>query len=728
VSPDWTWRGELLGALNALAATLPFVLTYGFIAFGALGPAAEQAGLTGSVLAVAGGGLLVALLNREVLPGVSPSASSCLILGAAVLQWSRDPGLAGATPAVLALTAASVVGAGALMLAFGLLRAGRLVRYVPHPVLAGFMNGVAVLILLSQVAPALDLPPERLAREGWHALADGHPAALGVAVATLALALAVTRLAPRWPAALLALVLAGGTVVLMQSFGLLGMLVPLGVLQAPVPSADTLAPLASTPGWALLQAQAGSVAATALLLALVGTLESVLNLAAQDTLLNRRSDPDRLLRGLGLANLLLGPLGALPVVNMRLRALATVAAGGRSWRSGLLSSVAVALVFAAGLPLLATCPRAVVAGVVMMLAWTLLDRWSIGLLSETGGDAVERRRALGVVVSVGAVTLFSGIGAGVALGVLLSFVLLVMALNRSLVRSRASAAAQPSRRLYAPAQERVLAVARPGIEWVELDGPLFFGNLERLQRELEPLFGADRREVVLDLRRVATLDASAAVALERWRLLARSRGVTLRLAGVTADNRHGRSLAAHGQLAAWQAEPGLLHADADLAIEAAEMAALARAGLPALAPPCALADSALFDGLDAAEAEALAARLPARTLTAGERLFAQGDPGDALYVITAGSVSVRDPATGQRFVTFSAGMCFGETAVLDPQQGRTADAVADSAAVVHPLTRGLLEALERESPQVAARLHRNLARHLSRRLREAAAAWRLAAG
>ncbi len=721
------WGGELRGALNALAAMLPLVLTYGFIALGPLGPAAEQAGLSGAVLAVAGGGLLFALLNRQVLSGVSPSASTCLILGAAVLQWSRDPALAGQAPAVLALAAASVAGAGALMLAFGLLHAGRLVRYVPHPVLAGFMNGVAVLLLLSQLAPALGLPVDRLAREGWPALADGSLASLAVALATLALALAVASAAPRWPAALVALLVGAAAVLGAQAFGWLGGLQPLGALQAPAPAPATLAPLASASGWALLQAQAGGVATTALLLALVGTLESVLNLAAVDGVLNQRSDPDRLLRGLGLCNLLLGPLGALPVVHMRLRAMAAVSAGGRGWPSGVLSSAGIALVFVAGLPLLAACPRAVTAGVVMMLAWTLVDRWSLGLLRHDGGDGAERWRALGVVVAVCAVTVVWGIGAGVVLGVLLSFVLLVMALNRSLVRSRASAAVHPSRRLYAPAQARWLAGARPAIEWVELDGPLFFGNLERLQRELEPLFGAGRREVVLDLRRVATLDASAAVALARWRALARAQGVQLRLAGVTPDNRHGRTLAAHGQLAPWQSEPGLLHADADHAIEAAEVAALVQAGLPATPPPCALADCALFEDLGASDLQALAARMPVRTLAAGERLFAQGDAGDALYVITAGSVSVRDPATGQRFVSFPAGMCFGETAVLDPQ-GRTADAVADEPSVVHTLDLALLAALEHEAPQVASRLHRNLARHLSRRLREAAAAWRVAAG
>jgi sulfate permease, SulP family len=396
-------------------------------------------------------------------------------------------------------------------------------------------------------------------------------------------------------------------------------------------------------------------------------------------------------------------------------------------------------VFTFGLPLVAWCPKPVVAGILVMLAWSLVDPWSLGLLRRDGapagaatdpGSVTDRRLSLAVVAAVGVVTVASGFVAGVALGVLLSFVILVRALNRSLVRQRFSAVAMPSRRVYAPAHESELAAARPGIAVLELEGALFFGSVERLELEVEALVresagAAPLTTLVLDLRRVSTVDASGAVMLGRLRETLAVRGVLLRLAGVTPDNRHGESLRAHGMLGS--ADTWALHEDTDRAIEAAEQAALARAGLPPTGTPVALAQCALLAGLDAAAFERVQALLPERRLAAGERLFAQGEAGDAIYVLCAGSVSVLDLARRQRFVSFSPGMTFGELAVLDGGD-RTADAVADEPSIVRSLPADVMRQLEREAPGIAALLYRNLARHLATRLREASGAWRRAAG
>jgi MFS superfamily sulfate permease-like transporter len=742
------WSDELRGGLNATAAMLPFTLSYGFIAFGVTGPAATQAGLTASVASVVFGGLLMTLVSRTALPCVSPSASSCLILASAVAAWLRDPSLQpdaeGGLARLLAMSGLTVMVAGLLQVSMGLLRVGSLVRYVPQPVLAGFMNGVAILIVLSQVAPALGLLPAQLAGEGFAALASWNPAALAVASVTAVGVWIVGRTWPRLPAALVALVLASAAVwTLDQAFGApapgatLGIAM-IGPLQAKVPLPLELAPLLGDAGTLLLDRHAGKVLTTGLLIALVGALETVLNLATIDQRMHARSDPNRALTAVGLVNIALGVFSALPVVYLRLRALATLAGGGRGVRSVVAGSVLLGLLSLLGLPLLHLCPRPVVAGLLVMLAWSLVDPWSLALLrgrsAQAGaGSITDRGLSLAVVAAVCAVTVLWGFVAGVALGVLLSFVILVRALNRSLIRLRYTAAATPSRRVYAPPQERVLASARPGIVVLELEGALFFGNVERLGLEVESIVReaggtAPLTTLVLDLRRVSTVDASGAVMLGRLRETLAARGVALCLAGVTQDNRHGESLRAHGVLdaggagAAWA-----LHVDADRAIEAAEQAGLAQAGLPPRGTPVPLAQCELFAGLDAATFERVQALLPERMLSTGERLFAQGDAGDALYVLCSGSISVLDAARRQRFVSVSPGMTFGELAVLDGG-GRTADAVADEPSLVRTLPAGVMQQLEREAPEIAARLYRNLARHLAVRLREASGAWRRAAG
>jgi CRP-like cAMP-binding protein len=137
----------------------------------------------------------------------------------------------------------------------------------------------------------------------------------------------------------------------------------------------------------------------------------------------------------------------------------------------------------------------------------------------------------------------------------------------------------------------------------------------------------------------------------------------------------------------------------------------------------------LMDGLDAAQRTRLAACLQPRRLAAGECLFRQGDPGDRLYAISSGSIDVLNaPVPGstalrQRYVSLSPGMMLGETAMLDGG-GRSGEAVAVGATEVHALDQATLMRLRDEDPLLYAQVFRNVALHLSQRLRAAAWAWR----
>ncbi|MBL8306618.1 MAG: cyclic nucleotide-binding domain-containing protein, partial [Rubrivivax sp.] len=121
--------------------------------------------------------------------------------------------------------------------------------------------------------------------------------------------------------------------------------------------------------------------------------------------------------------------------------------------------------------------------------------------------------------------------------------------------------------------------------------------------------------------------------------------------------------------------------------------------------------------------------LQPRRLAAGECLFRLGDPGDRLFVITSGSIDVLSaPASGsaaprQRYVSLSPGMMLGETAMLDGG-GRSGEAVAVGETVVHALDSATLLRLRDEDPLLYAQVFRNVALHLSQRLRAAAWAWR----
>ena len=335
------------------------------------------------------------------------------------------------------------------------------------------------------------------------------------------------------------------------------------------------------------------------------------------------------------------------------------------------------------------------------------------------------QRELAVVALVCAITVVLGFPAAVAAGALVSVVLFIGIMNRSLVRNSLSGAAVPSRRDYAAADEARLQPQRARITVLELEGALFFGSADRIA-ELADALAPQCDTLVLDFRRVSVIDASGAVVLTQVRRRLADRGIQLLLSGITSDNHHGRML---GQFAGapFVATHGV--ADIDQAMEAAELRLLAQGQAGPQHQVVPLEQASLMHGLDAAQRARLAGCMPAQRLASGERLFRRGDPGDRLFVISAGAINVFSdavPAGGvlpQRFVSLSPGMMLGETAMLDGG-GRSGEAVAFGDTVVHALDSSTLDRLGADDPLLRAQLYRNMALHLSQRLRAAAWAWR----
>ena len=373
-----------------------------------------------------------------------------------------------------------------------------------------------------------------------------------------------------------------------------------------------------------------------------------------------------------------------------------------------------------GTALLALLPKVVLAGIMVVVGLLLFDGWSMRRAKEWlgGRRSSAARFDLAIVLCVCIASVVWGFAVGVAIGALLAVALFIRSMDRSLVRTCHDATAQPSRRIYAEANEAELQRLRPSITIFELEGALFFGSADRLIHETD-LLGPDCRAVVMDLHRVGVIDASGAMVLSQVHLRLADRGIALLLSGVAVDDGHGLALTEFVgdtlPTAAW-------YPDIDRAVEAAEVEALravTTGGVDAEVPLC---RSSLMAGLDRAQCDRLATYLTCRRLASGERLFAQGDAGDRLYVLTEGSISVlggrgaEDHGHRVRYVTCSPGMMLGEVAMLD-HRGRSAEAIADTASVVHALSEAALQSLGVDEPGLAALVYRNIAIHLSTRLR-----------
>jgi sulfate permease, SulP family len=715
--------GDLYGGVAGAVVGLAQILTLGLLAFGALGPHYVPLSVEAAFNAAIFGALAAALVGGTAIPAAGPRAATALIFATYVAALAARPefrgenGLLQVGP-ILLLASLSVILAGALQIVFGFARIGSLVRFVPYPVVAGFMNGIAVLLALAQIPYLLGVDAAQFAREGFDT-AQARPGAIAVALFTATLIWIFGRHLRRVPVALLALMVGAVMHQLVATFWPLEVGGVLGAAQSSLHLSNMydawqahyveLESLLRTHGLALF--------ATAGLIAVIGALDSLLAAAAVDMIQDTRHQPNRLLAGEGLGNIVSGALGGIPIQFSAARSLAAFRAGARTQLSGFVTPLTLFLLLLIGGPLLVFVPLAALAGIMLTVSTAMIDRWSSGLVRHlVRVHSADASGTLWVVVLVCAATVGFGFLPAVAIGMALATVLFIRAMNRSLVRAVWNGAQRSSRRIYPPDDALRLLEEGRRIKILELDGPLFFGTAERLGDYVEThVEGVDF--LILDLRRVAEADATGALVLQRLNKRLKERGCRLLLAHVTPTGQIGQSLDVFGTFKG--EERSQWFEDTDRALEAAERALLGREPGKYLVAPFPLHECVLFEGLGDRRAQIVIAHLERKQLRAGEVLFREGDPGDRLFLLTAGTVTLVSAAGRgtHRIASFESGVMFGELAMIDGLP-RSATAMAEQDAELYALSRDALERLNQIDPQLPLKLLENLAHHLSQRLRQ----------
>jgi MFS superfamily sulfate permease-like transporter len=716
-------RSDLPGGLVTAIASLAFALTFGMVALAPLGPERAELGIRAGLIAAIVGNLVAAALSGTALPVTGPRASITLVQGAFVAGLVADPALR--VDDILALSALCVACAGAFQALFGALRVGTLVKFVPYPVVAGFMCGVAVLIVLAQLPHVLGVGPGALRMPGLGWVAALQPWTAAVSVATAVMVFVAAPRSRRLPAALIGL--AGGTALyyaLRATVADTGLGPTVGALPASLPLPTALVGVPGLLGTGVATKHLVALVTSAAVIAIIGALDSLLGAAAIDNVTETRHRANRELVAQGVGNMASALFGGCAIALSPAQAIAGWRAGGRTRVTSYVSSAALLVLMIGGTQVLSAVPIAVLAGIMLVVAWNLVDTWTRSLLRRLVANPRDQfawSSAAVVVLVAGAMVGISFVFAVVA-GLFLSMALFIAAVNRSLVRTVHDGAARPSRRVYGPAEEERLAPARSRIKLVELQGALFFGSTERLSTQVEALSKA-ADYVVLDLRRVTDIDATGALVLEQLVKRRQAAGVHVALAGLTAKGRLGSALLASGTFVAPETRRWFV--DADRAIEWAELR-LIREATHGPRREIPLDQLTLMAGLDAQELAIVREQLKRQELNPDEVLFREGESGNRLYVLARGAVSIvvhgRDGADS-RLVTFAPGSLFGEAALFDGAE-RSASAIAAEDAVVYSLSRTTLNALAVTHPALANKLLFNLGRHLSGRLRQTTASLR----
>lgn len=700
--------GELLGALNASASSISIAAAMGTLVFAPLGPDATGQGVAAAMLATIVGGAIAALATPTALTISSPRAASCIVVAGFVAALQR---LHPEFPAsvLIALTSIMVITAGMIQMSAAALRLGRLVRFVPFPVIAGFTHGVAILLLLAYLplllgtarAPGLAMPrPEAIA---W------GPACLGAI--TLAAALGASRIAARVPAIFLALVV--GVAAQMLALQLIPGFDPGATLRLRdvIPAGSPFPEWASVPIALREPAIAANILSFAIAVAAVASIDSLIGSMAMEARTGIRSRPERDLFAQGLGNVAAGLAGGVANSYGPVQAQAAYAGGARTRAAGVLSAACVALLALAAAMLIDRMALAVIAGLMLFVALRIADPWGFTLIGamlrrRPPPDGAVRAAFLTYLLVALAIVLLD-IVAALAVGVMVAALIFIRTVNAHVVRRITLGPSLRSRRLFPPVVTRRLAEGLHKVALIELQGPLFFGTADRLMEEVEKL-PASVQFLAFDLRRVQAIDATANAVLTR--LHARLKA-------------EGRQMALSGRPEGLGALAGTLpptFPDRDRAVEWFEERLLADEDLTLAGAEVPAEDFVKFVGVDERLGATLLRATETRAFRAGEMIFRFGDASDYLYFLLAGRVSIMHGAAEAaiRVVTFLPGNVFGNVAFID-KHPRSATAICDVDSRVLMLHRRSLDEVARESPDVFTELYRCLANDLAVRLRAA---------
>ena len=708
--------GEVGAGISAAFVLLAMMLPLGLIAFAPTGTYAVEAGLSAALAAAIFGNLTAFVLSGALLPNEVPRASSVFLFSAFILRlWKEHP----VVDDVVFLAALCMLVTGVIQILFGLLRLGNIARFVPYPVVAGLMTGLAISLIWYEI-------PEVLGTHGGgDAGAGGEHHGINawtvvVGIVTIIVFVMVRR---RWPSSPSKLIgLAAGTavaaIITVAIHADVGPRVPfLGKLPLP----DALAPALRPDGVALALRFGYDLVVTALAIAVVGSLDSLLAAVGEaDGPLDTAHHPNRLLVALGCGNIVSSLFGGVPVAYSSHHAITMHHAGGWKLVSSAATTITLVLLLLYGAPLLQLIPVAALSAMMLVIAVGLIDRWAGSTIDRVRRGSYDSELIVNIslVILVAVVTVAFGLVAAVITGLILSMGLFLAVMNRSLIRSVQTAATRGSRRVYPPEHASLLRVEGHRVKLLELDGAIFFGTADRLG--FEALKAAEGAQIlIIDLRRVTMIDASGALMLAKLSRLLREQDVTMLLAHISSTSKLGRALTGAGVFT--QRHHNDWFQDADRALEFAEQRLLADGKVVTSEEEMAIGDFALMAGLTADEQAFVKPYLDRQLFPARAALYHDGQLGDRLYLLAKGAVTIVAgdiDATGQhrRVVTLAPGVIFGESAMIEGGT-RSHTAVAEGEVVTYSLSRANLDAIYARNPDLYRRIVLNMVSHMSGLLR-----------
>jgi len=719
--------GDLWGGIAAMLVALPSSIAFGVLVYTILGSEYAGQGAMAGAIGAAAIGIFAPLFGRTdglISAPCAPAAAVLSALATSLMAGQMGTKLAPAN--IVALLAVAALLSALLQICYGALGGGKLIKFIPYPVVSGYLSGVAVIIVLGQLPKLFGLPKETPLLDGLLSPALWKWPGLVVGLITILVMMFAQRLTQKIPSGILGLI-AG-----MAAYWALTPFVPalrtlennalvIGTLQASGGFIEAIA--GRVRGFLAIDLTAMKlVLIPALTLSVLLSIDTLKTCVVLDALIQKRHNSNRELIGQGLGNLGACLLGGMSGAGTMGPSLVNVNSGGRTPRSGIAEGISVVLTLLIFKQMIAWVPLSALAGIMIVVAGRMFDRQMFRLLRYRAG---RLDFAVIVVVIVVAITidLIAASGVGVACAILL----FIRDQVRGTVIRRKVYLNQVSSKTRRLAHEREI-LAQRGDQGVfcELQGNLFFGTTDQLFSQLEPDL-LSKRFILLDMRRVQSMDYTAAHLFEQMQTRLEQRDGQLLFSGMPSallDQRNFEHyLVQLGVVGEGGEGGGVMIAETlDSALEwmeerILESAGIAKSGEERLLE---LRDFDLLSGFDDVMLAKIGACVREASLKPGQKVFSAGDRDDEIFLVRRGSVRIMLPLEGGKrhhLATIGQGHFFGELSFLD-RGVRSADVEAKVPTELYALSRARFDEQVQHDAAVGVRVFAYLALAIANHLRQ----------
>jgi len=499
-------KGDFFGGLTAGIVALPLALAFGLQS--GLGPAA---GLYGAIIL----GLISALIGGTYTQISGPTGPMTVVAAAAIAGFIE---IGGSIEAVAGAIVATFLLAGILQVLLGVIRLGALIRFIPYPVISGFMSGIGVIIILLQIFPAIGQPSPPttidVVRAIGPAFSDINIWALLYAMLTVVIVYLFPRISKTVPGTLVALI--GVTilsVVLQKDVEVIGY-IPSGLPGMQVDNILSIDPELY-----------GQIIGVAITLAALGAIDSLLTSVVADNVTKTRHNSNRELIGQGIGNSIAGIFGGLPGAGATMRTLVNIRSGGTSRWSGIIHSVTLAVILLAVGAYAALIPKAVLAGLLITVGLGILDYRGIKHIR------VVSRADAAIMIVVLLVTVFLDLLTAVGIGMVMGALFFMKKMSDVIgERTRVESLATydngqhlEGRKLPSGMEENVMIK--------HIEGPLFFGFASGLQKMAEEY--VDVSHAIFRMEKVPFIDQTGLYSLQETLLTMKEKKIKVIITGLT---------------------------------------------------------------------------------------------------------------------------------------------------------------------------------------------------